>query len=435
MAAPASGRVRINVGGRLFETTRATLQLAGEGSVLGPLTDAMWNPQPPGGAVPEFFIDRDPEIFRALLNLLRTGHFDTPPGVSLETVIGEADYYGLLEFVKAALHPPTLDGNEMCRVGVLRPNVGAAELCTAIAALPDGSVDVAHGSRVTCYDWSLHRTRTIITDLPQVDALVRLSNSHLVAAGSRSGDSLAVYDTQDGARTHTVACRGSHPMVRALAASDRHLFVASLRKTIGLEWGVEKGVGVVDRGTLREVVSGGGGAAPITTRRLNGPDLLQWLPMRNLLLVAKKYSGGALLPQLHSSLSLHVAAPTARYCFAALPCTALRYMRASGATTIWGPCLRADSASVQGGVSSSTGRRTLPSRANGLKHRLHLAWVSGKGAAFAWGMCLPAESAWGAAAHPEDRQRSERATLSSSRKDEALPRLLATSVTAVVPPA
>ncbi|CAI5505717.1 unnamed protein product [Closterium sp. Naga37s-1] len=410
---------------------------------------------------PEIFIDRDPKTFGVLLNFLRSGVLNIPSGVTVDAVLSDADYLGLLDAVKSALLPPALDANEMhkvsglelpcntggrntggkCDVGivgvsvkgallppaldanemhrtsVLRPNVGPADVCTALAAHEDGSVDVAHGARVTCYDWMLRHTATIITDLPQVDTICRLSESRIIVGGGKGCYHLPIYDTRGYESSNTtpsafddgylptpalsasytpslsshssshysspcysslshygspaalpslspsslssytpspltltqpppsssispiilpqsashyptpttnplyspplhpsllpssstfpspyatspfpptckigsVALRGaSHPSFRSIVQSDRFLFVASLRKTLGVEWGVGKAVGVVDRGTLQSV--GEAGPAPITTRRMGGPDKLQWLSSRNLLMVARRYT-------------------------------------------------------------------------------------------------------------------------------------------------
>ncbi|CAI7891256.1 unnamed protein product [Closterium sp. NIES-54] len=404
---------------------------------------------------PEIFIDRDPKTFGVLLNFLRSGVLKIPVGVTVDAVLGDADYLGLLDPVKAALLPPALDANEMHRTSVLRPNVGPADVCTALAAHEDGSVDVAHGARVTCYDWMLRHTATIITDLPQhnergvvgmwegrvtthaspptcphlrfppirccqVDTICRLSESRIIVGGGKGCYHLPIYDTRGYDNTlntlrtfdeynfptafpssysshsssnsaypshspysppyysslshsqttysspatlpslspsslssytpspltltqpppassispiilpqsashyptpstnplyspplhpssilpspysssfpptckiGSVALRGaSHPSFRSIVQSDRFLFVASLRKTLGVEWGVGKAVGVVDRGTLQSV--GEAGPAPITTRRMGGPDKLQWLPSRNLLMVVRRYTPG-----------------------------------------------------------------------------------------------------------------------------------------------
>ena len=85
MQAPTSDRVRLNVGGTLFETTAATLSIGGKtyfSSLLehGPTHETI-------------FIDRDPEPFRPILSYLRTGKLIIPPGVSEEAVRNEAEYY------------------------------------------------------------------------------------------------------------------------------------------------------------------------------------------------------------------------------------------------------------------------------------------------------------------------------------------------------
>ncbi|GJM85510.1 hypothetical protein PR202_ga01280 [Eleusine coracana subsp. coracana] len=59
----SSGRVRLNVGGRIFETTADTLASAGRDTMLGAMVDASWNPGLDPSATPEYFIDRDPTSF------------------------------------------------------------------------------------------------------------------------------------------------------------------------------------------------------------------------------------------------------------------------------------------------------------------------------------------------------------------------------------
>jgi len=130
--------------------------------------------------------------------------------------------------------------------------------------------------------------------LVQVDTIAHLSETHVVVGGAKSCSSLPVYDLRASSsrdcKVDSIACPGaSHPCFRSIVASDRHLFVASLRKTLGAEWGVGKAVAMVDLETLQSV--GEPGPAPVTTRRLSGPDKLQWIESRNLLLVAKRYSG------------------------------------------------------------------------------------------------------------------------------------------------
>ena len=54
------------------------------------------------------------------------------------------------------------------QVHTLSPNVGPTEVCTAMCGNSDGSLTVAHGSRITAYDWSLARFSTLFSELPQV---------------------------------------------------------------------------------------------------------------------------------------------------------------------------------------------------------------------------------------------------------------------------
>jgi hypothetical protein len=113
MYAPAPARgggpVRLNVGGRVFETTTDTLAIVGRDTMLGAMLSSSWNaPASSGGGVAEYFIDRDPTSFAVLLDLLRTGALHLPPGLPLPAL-----YYGLLE-----------------RPSAPRPAAGAAS-CTA----------------------------------------------------------------------------------------------------------------------------------------------------------------------------------------------------------------------------------------------------------------------------------------------------------------
>uniref|UniRef100_J3LEP6 BTB domain-containing protein n=1 Tax=Oryza brachyantha TaxID=4533 RepID=J3LEP6_ORYBR len=105
-----SGRVRINVGGRVFETTASTLASAGRDTMLGAMLDASWNRGGEGGGeggVEEYFIDRDPECFAVLLDLLRTGALHVPPHVDDGVLCREALYYGVLDRVRAARWGPS----------------------------------------------------------------------------------------------------------------------------------------------------------------------------------------------------------------------------------------------------------------------------------------------------------------------------------------
>lgn len=65
----SSGTVRLNIGGRRFETTLQTLRRVPD-SMLGRMFSDDWRP---AGDV-ETFIDRDGRHFHHILNYLRDGH-------------------------------------------------------------------------------------------------------------------------------------------------------------------------------------------------------------------------------------------------------------------------------------------------------------------------------------------------------------------------
>ena len=89
-AAPASRRVRLNVGGKRFETTVGTLTQCGDKSLN--FFSSIVRHEPPAEGE-EIFIDRDGEAFGPLLSYLRTGCLHIPPGVSEAAVRCEAEFY------------------------------------------------------------------------------------------------------------------------------------------------------------------------------------------------------------------------------------------------------------------------------------------------------------------------------------------------------
>lgn len=69
-------RVRLNFGGRIFETTTTTLANVCRNFMFGAMFDENWNYKTSDD---EHFIDRnpDPDVFAVLLDLLRTGNFSS----------------------------------------------------------------------------------------------------------------------------------------------------------------------------------------------------------------------------------------------------------------------------------------------------------------------------------------------------------------------
>ena len=80
-------RIRLNVGGTIFETTHATLMAKHEPNFLAALASQHWAE----AKQDELFIDRDPTFFGHILNYLR----GVPLPVSNGNVKAELDFYGL----------------------------------------------------------------------------------------------------------------------------------------------------------------------------------------------------------------------------------------------------------------------------------------------------------------------------------------------------
>ncbi|CAM0945279.1 unnamed protein product [Alopecurus aequalis] len=178
------GRVRLNVGGRVFETTAATLAAAGRDTMLGAMLDASWNAAGVD-AEAEYFIDRDPACFAVLLDLLRTGDLHLPPHISEGVLCREALYYGLLDRVRAARWGD-FDGDRL-RLAASVPGRAPGD-GTAVRAAPDGGCCVAHGGVVRVYNWMLEERRPVYLDhAPVNDAAYLDASTLLVAARERQG--------------------------------------------------------------------------------------------------------------------------------------------------------------------------------------------------------------------------------------------------------
>jgi len=85
-----SRRVVFNVGGTKFETYVDTCTKLGTATLLGAMLLSLHN-----DIKDEYFIDRDPEIFRSVLQWYRTGTLFAPPGIPREVMALELDFYGI----------------------------------------------------------------------------------------------------------------------------------------------------------------------------------------------------------------------------------------------------------------------------------------------------------------------------------------------------
>jgi hypothetical protein len=98
--------VKLNVGGQLFVTTRATL-CAEAGSMLAAKFDPESKFAPPKKIEGAVFLDRDPITFRYVLSYLRHGCqlvLGIPDDL-VQAVYVEADYFGLEALKRATLKP------------------------------------------------------------------------------------------------------------------------------------------------------------------------------------------------------------------------------------------------------------------------------------------------------------------------------------------
>uniref|UniRef100_A0A671TCK5 BTB/POZ domain-containing protein KCTD9 n=1 Tax=Sinocyclocheilus anshuiensis TaxID=1608454 RepID=A0A671TCK5_9TELE len=102
----------LNIGGRLFTTTRSTLVSKEPDSMLAHMfreKDVWGNKQDERGA---YLIDRSPEYFEPILNYLRHGQIIVNEGINLLGVLEEARFFGIeqmaeqLEVAIKNSHPP-----------------------------------------------------------------------------------------------------------------------------------------------------------------------------------------------------------------------------------------------------------------------------------------------------------------------------------------
>lgn len=274
-----SRRVTISVGGQIFETTTATLQSGGHGSLLA--RSAPVSPSDPT----EIFFDRDPTTFKILLNLLRTRRL--PSSFDKDALIEEATFYGLLRILKEAMSPDRLDGIDLQKESNILPT--GRDYPTALCASPDGSLLIAHGCKLTSYDWALRKHRSTLTEFNTIEALHRLSDSH-VACGAGDLPGLHIYDTLHGTHAKSLVwsdkndTRVYNASVRAICSNSTTLFAA-------FENGhkLENTVQMIDRLTLQ--VTGEFARQNGNASQTKVPTKLQWLSTYNWLMTVGVHGG------------------------------------------------------------------------------------------------------------------------------------------------
>lgn len=107
------------------------------------------------------------------------------PGMLEKPLYREAEYYGILDHVKAARKGP-LNGNRLeCVASMSGRATGDG---TAIRASPDGGCCVAHGSMVHVYDWLLEEQIPLTLDYVNVNDVGFLSPNRVVICTSERGE-------------------------------------------------------------------------------------------------------------------------------------------------------------------------------------------------------------------------------------------------------
>ncbi|KAL2635511.1 hypothetical protein R1flu_006990 [Riccia fluitans] len=277
----SSRRVKLNVGGRVFETFFGTLTVAGKGSnLVKTVSSAAENS--------EVFFDRDPEIFSILLNFLRYGAIDQAFDRStIDKLIREAIFYGMLDQLKELLRPNALDGIDVEKVKPIVPN--GFDFPSALAAGSDSSLWVGHGSKVTVFDWAQRKGQTTVTELSTVKSLHRISETH-AAVGADDFPGLHIYDFMSGVHSKSMTWvdnadpRVYSPGVMAVTSNDKQIFASfeSGQKLDNVILIVDKDKYDIQRELARQ--NGNTGHSKSATK-------LQWLPEKNLLLVGASHGG------------------------------------------------------------------------------------------------------------------------------------------------
>lgn len=288
MMAP-SGRtesniVTIDVGGQIFQTTKQTLTLAGPKSLFSKILDL-----PKSAQIGFPFIDRDPDLFSILLSLLRTGNLPSKAkAVDLQDLFSEAKFYGIESLLVSSLsNPSQFDAFNLEKSLILPLN--GRDSPSAISTTMFGSVHVAHGSKITSFDWSLQRKSTILTRFSAVDSLLALSPS-VVAAGATDFSGLQILDLENGYVKETLNWENvtrSSSTVQAIGSSSKFLFTSfeSGRRN-------SNSIVVFDIENLKPI-------SEIGTNEIYGADLdsgipatkLSWISDYNLLMASGSHSG------------------------------------------------------------------------------------------------------------------------------------------------
>ncbi|XP_015060067.1 BTB/POZ domain-containing protein At2g24240-like [Solanum pennellii] len=174
-------RVKLDVGGKKFETTATTLASGGRTSFFGAMFNDDWNLHS-DGSITELFIDRNPEYFGVLLDLLRTGELYIPRKIDKKHLYREALYYGIEDHLRLAKWGP-FDGNRLRLAESIKgPTKAKAE---KIRASPNSWCCVVRDNIVSVYNWMLEEQPTITTcDYRRVNDVCWVNSDNITVSSS-----------------------------------------------------------------------------------------------------------------------------------------------------------------------------------------------------------------------------------------------------------
>ncbi|KAI3915452.1 hypothetical protein MKW92_031926 [Papaver armeniacum] len=247
-------KVRFNVRGKIFETTATTLATECRNSIFGAMFDDAWKLQPRESVNgEEYFMDRDPDCFSVLLNLLGTGGLDVPSNVPEKLLYREAHYYGLLDRVRKAKWGEF----DSSRLSLAHTVSGRAPNdCEVISASPDGGCAVAHGGVVRVYDWMLEEHPPLNLDYQRVNDIGWIDSDNIVITVrqnlSRGVGGMGIFSSSTGELKHRFQLTDGKDQVKGFTAgvlclnSEGKIF-AKCKDTD------REGIGVWDQATEKQI--------------------------------------------------------------------------------------------------------------------------------------------------------------------------------------
>ncbi|KAF8053641.1 hypothetical protein N665_1388s0008 [Sinapis alba] len=272
-----SNVVTINVGGRIFQTTKQTLTLGGADSFLSKLATESTR-----------FVDRDPGLFSVLLYILRTGNLPArSSSFDVRDLIEESRYYGIESFLIDSLSNPSQFEAFDLRKSRILPLNGRDPPSTIAPTSNGGGLHVAHGSKITSFDWSLRWKSTVLTNFSAVDSLLEISPG-VLAAGATDFPGLQIIDLENGGFVRTTLNwdKVASSTVQAIGSSSEFLFTSfeSSRRN-------SNSIMVYDISTLLPVLEldhcdiyGAGSDSAIPSTKL------RWIQSCNLLMVSGSHA-------------------------------------------------------------------------------------------------------------------------------------------------